>query len=387
MFHASRIGVTSKMSRPTKATINLSALRHNLQLARDLTVGKVIGVIKADAYGHGVIPVAQVLEEQKVDCLAVACIEEAIILREAGIKSPILMLEGFYGADELPVMEHYQLSAVVQQEEQITILQQWKGKPFDIWLKVDTGMHRIGFLPEEFPTAYQALQQCESVRRVVLMTHFSSADEPDKSKTQKQIELFNNTIAGYQEETCLCNSAGVLHWPAAYGDWVRPGLMLYGSSPFTGPHPQADKLQPAMELTSRIFAIRDFDAGTPIGYSETYITDRPSKVGVVAMGYADGYPRHAPSGTPVLVNGQRTRILGRVSMDMISIDLTHLPNTQIGDPVTLWGRGLPATEVAHHAGTISYELFCNLKRVPVHYLGEAEASAEPQEQSVTIAPA
>lgn len=373
------------MSRPTKATINLSALRHNLQFARSLTGTKAIGVIKADAYGHGSIPIAQVLEEQKIECLAVACIEEAIVLREAGVQSPILLLEGFYGANELPIMERYDLHAVIQQQEQIDILNQWKGKPFKIWLKIDTGMHRIGFLPSEFPAAYKKLKASSKVSQIVLMTHFACADEPGKSATPEQIALFAKTIAGKTEETCSNNSAGILHWPEANGDWVRPGLLLYGSSPFTTAHPLTDELKPVMEVTSQIFAIRKLDAGVPIGYGQTYVTDRPCTVGVVAMGYADGYPRSAPSGSPVLVNGQRTRILGRISMDMMTIDLTHLPNTQIGNTVTLWGNDLTATEVAHHAGTISYELFCNLKRVPIHYLGEAGRETErKQNQLVTI---
>ncbi|MTI13570.1 alanine racemase [Sansalvadorimonas verongulae] len=375
------------MSRPTKATINLSALRHNLQFARSITGTKVIGVIKADAYGHGSIPIAQVLEEQKIECLAVACIEEAIVLREAGVQSPILLLEGFYGAAELPIMEHYDLFAVIQQQEQIDILNQWKGKPFKVWLKIDTGMHRIGFLPSEFPSAYKQLKESENVSQIVLMTHFACADEPEKPTTIDQIDLFAQTIEGKAEETCSSNSAGILHWPEANGNWVRPGLLLYGSSPFTTPHPLADRLKPVMEVTSQIFAIRKLGAGVPIGYGQTYVTDHPCTVGVVAMGYADGYPRHAPSGSPVLVNGQRTRILGRISMDMMTIDLTHLPNTKIGDTVMLWGDNLPATEVAHHAGTISYELFCNLKRVPIHYLGEAVSESEQTKyQPVSISP-
>ncbi|CAM3766649.1 alanine racemase [Parendozoicomonas haliclonae] len=360
------------MSRPIQATINFSSLRKNLQLVRELTGKKVIGVIKADAYGHGAIPVARVLEEQKVDCLAVACIEEAINLREGGIQSPILLLEGFFSEEELPQIEQYQLSTVIRQTEQIDILSRWKGKPFDVWLKIDTGMHRIGFLPHEFSEAYRRLKECPSVRNVVLMTHFSSADEPEKPKTLQQINLFNSLTEGYAEETCMCNSAGIMQWPAAHGDWVRPGVMLYGSSPFIEPHPLDNRLEPVMELTSQIFSIHNLPAGAPIGYGETFITDRPMRIGVVATGYADGYPRHAPSGTPVLVNGQRTRLVGRISMDMLSIDLSHLPNAGIGDTVTLWGKGLPATEVAHHAGTISYELLCNLKRARIKYIDTAE---------------
>ncbi|MCL6269764.1 alanine racemase [Sansalvadorimonas sp. 2012CJ34-2] len=364
------------MSRPAKATINLSALRHNLSFARSLAGNKVIGVIKADAYGHGAIPIAQVLQEEQIDCLAVACIEEAIVLREAGIKTPLLLLEGFYGSDELPLMEYYNLSAVIQQKEQIEILQKWSGKPFDIWLKLDTGMHRIGFLPEEYKPAYTQLRNCPNVNRIILMTHFACADESENDYTQQQIDIFRQTTKNFTEETCLCNSAGVMHWPQAHGDWIRPGLMMLGSSPFNGPHEHDHQLQPVMELTSQIFAIRKLNAGVPISYGATYVTDRPTTVGVVAMGYADGYPRHAPSGGPVLVNGQRTRVLGRISMDMMTVDLNPIPEAKIGDTVTLWGKGLPATEVAHHAGTISYELFCNLKRVPIQYVGRSNAKSE-----------
>ncbi len=356
------------MSRPTKATINLSALRHNLRFTRQLTGKKVVGVVKADAYGHGAIPISQTLEDEQIDSLAVSCIEEAIMLRESGIRCPILLLEGFYSSDELPEIEHYNLTTVIQQPEQIEMLLKWQGSPLSIWLKLDTGMHRIGFLPEEMEPAYKTLWASGKVKDMVLMTHFSCADEPEKSATIKQIKTFQTSIAHHSEQTCLSNSAAVLHWPEAYGDWVRPGLLLYGSSPFTEPHPQADKLRPVMELTSQVFAIRHLEAGMPIGYGQTYVTDRPCIVGVVAVGYGDGYPRHAPSGSPVLVNGQRTRILGRISMDMMSVDLTHLPNAKVGDTVTLWGGALPATEVAHHAGTISYEILCNLKRVPVHYV-------------------
>ncbi len=372
LFHASRIGVTSQMSRPALATINLAALRKNLQLIRELTPAKVIGVIKADAYGHGAIPVARVLEEERVDCLAVACIEEAITLREEGIKSPILMLEGFFNADELPLMAHHKLSTVVQQQEQIEALQHWQGEPFDIWLKIDTGMHRIGFLPEDFPHAYSQLERCTSVNRIVLMTHFSSADEPHQPKTSAQITLFKALTKGYEAETCLCNSAGIMQWPDAHGDWVRPGLALYGSSPFVEGHPLDKRLQPVMELTSQLIAIKELPAGVPVGYGETYITEKPCRVGITAVGYADGYPRHAQNGTPVLVNGIRCPIIGRISMDMLAVDISDLPTPHVGDKVTLWGQDLPATDIANYANTVSYEMFCNIKRVLFRYVDEAE---------------
>ena len=357
------------MSRPIKATINLFALRKNFQLIRKLTTAKVIGVIKADAYGHGAIPIARVLEEENVDCLAVACIEEAIELREGNIKSPILILEGFFFASELALVAQHNLSIVVQQQEQLEAVLRWQGQPLNIWLKIDTGMHRIGFLPDQFTTVYSQLKACRKVNSIVLMTHFSSADEPNQSKTQNQIDLFHSLTAEYKEERCLCNSAGVMEWPDAHGDWVRPGLILYGTSPFIEGHPLDDKLEPIMEFTSQIFAIKELPAGVPIGYSEAYVTEAPCRIGVVAAGYADGYPRHAPNGTPVLVNGHRSHIVGRVSMDMMTIDITHLPDAKIGDTVTLWGKHLSATEVAQHAGTISYEMFCNMKRATVEYIG------------------
>lgn len=357
------------MSRPGQAVINLHALKNNLAFARQISGRKVVGVIKANAYGHGALTIARVLESEHIDALAVACIEEACELRHSGIQTPILLLEGFFSTDELPMIEQYNLSVVVHHQEQIDMLLAHPSQqPLDIWLKLDSGMHRIGFSPQDYLNVYQTLRDSAKVRSIVFMTHFSCADDLDSDYTRQQLILFQKTTSGLLGETSLCNSPGVLGWPQAHGDWIRPGLMLYGVSPFNVTHPKADQLKPVMELSSELIVIHDLPTNMPIGYNAGYITRRPTRSGVVAIGYADGYPRHAPNGAPVIINGQRTRIIGKVSMDMISIDLTEIPEAKIGDKVTLWGAELSAAEVAQHAGTIPYELFCNTKRVKISYI-------------------
>ena len=357
------------MSRPTQVTINLQALRYNLAFARRLSNSKVVGVIKANAYGHGALAIARVLASEQTDCLAVTCTEEALELRHGNISSPILLLEGFYSADELSLVEKYQLTTVIQQQRQIDMLLAYPVKqPLNIWLKLDSGMHRIGFLPQDFLAAYQTLTQSGKVRDIVFMTHFACADDLDSDYTCRQLSRFRRITARLKGETSLCNSSGILGWPEAHGDWIRPGLMLYGASPFSTSHPHARQLQPVMEFSSSIIAIRDLPAGVPVGYGATFITTRPTRAGVLSVGYADGYPRHSPGGTPVVVNGKRARIMGRISMDMMTVDLTDVPDAKINDKVILWGAGLPAAEVAQRAGTIPYELFCNIKRVKIRYI-------------------
>lgn len=370
------------MSRPAQAVINLQALKDNLAFARRLSGRKVVGVIKANAYGHGALAIARVLESEQIDSLAVACIEEALALRHNGIQAPILLLEGFFSNDELPLIEQYNLSIVVQNQAQIDRLLAYPNQqPMDIWLKLDSGMHRVGFFSQDYLAAYQTLKNSGKVRRIILMTHFACADDLDSDSTRQQLTLFQKTTAGLSDETSLCNSSGVLGWPQAYGDWIRPGLMLYGASPFNTSHPNANPLKPMMELSSRLIAIRNLPAGASVGYSATYTTNRPTRSGVVAIGYADGYPRHAPSGTPVIVNGKHARIMGNISMDMMTIDLTDIPEAKIGDKVTLWGAELSVEKVAQHAGTIPYELLCNMKRVEVSYIDTLETSL-----STTTAP-
>ena len=355
--------------RPARALIDLSALRHNYRLAKSLSGTRALAVIKANAYGHGALECAAALNDE-ADGFAVAAIEEALALRQAGHRQPIVLLEGWFEASELELICQHDLWPVVHHHGQLQDLQAANlRKPLHIWLKLDSGMHRTGFAPEEYPLIWRQLSSSNQVASLTSITHFSRADEPDTGRTEQQLDAFRKATEGLNAPSSLCNSAGVMAWPQAYGDWVRPGIMLYGSSPFDFKQPQAAALKPVMQLDSRIIAVHQIDSGEPIGYGSRFITERPTRVGVVAMGYADGYPRHAADGTPVLVDGQRTRLVGRVCMDMLTVDLTDLPHTGLGSHVRLWGTGLDAGEVAAHAGSISYQLFCNLHRVQRHYQG------------------
>ncbi|MFA5677811.1 MAG: alanine racemase [Pseudomonas sp.] len=354
--------------RPARALIDLSALRHNYRLAKSLTGCRALAVVKANAYGHGALECAAALADE-ADGFAVSAIEEALELREAGHRQPIVLLEGWFEASELELICRHDLWPVIHHHGQLQDLQQANLlKPLHAWLKLDSGMHRTGFSPAEYPQVWQQLQTSGKVASLTSITHFARADEPETGRTEQQLEAFHAATRALQGSVSLCNSAGVLAWPQAHGDWARPGIMLYGSSPFGFTQPQASELQPVMQLDSRIIAVHQVPAGEPIGYGSRFMTHRPSRIGLVAMGYADGYPRHAPDGTPVLVDGQRTTLAGRVSMDMLTVDLTDLPGSGLGSHVRLWGKGLDAGEVAHCAGTISYQLFCNLNRVPRDYL-------------------
>ncbi|WP_040260301.1 alanine racemase [Pseudomonas massiliensis] len=353
--------------RPARALVDLQAFRDNYRLARELSGARALAVIKADAYGHGAVRCATALAEE-ADGFAVACIEEALELRAAGIQAPILLLEGFFEAAELALIVEHRLWCVAHALWQVEAIEQASlDAPLTVWLKLDSGMHRVGLHPADYAQAYQRLLASGKVAKVVLMSHFSSADELDNPRSQEQVTQFLSASEGLAAEVSLRNSPALLGWPKVPGDWVRPGIMLYGASPFEHPQPQADRLQPVMTLSSRIISVRELPAGEPVGYGQTFVTDRSMRIGVVAMGYADGYPRHAPTGTPVRVAGRRSRLLGRVSMDMLCIDLTDVPEASLGSEVELWGRHVLATEVAAAAETIPYELFCNLKRVPRVY--------------------
>jgi len=353
--------------RPARALIDLAALRHNYQLAREATGARALAVIKADAYGHGAVRCAEALGEL-ADGFAVACIEEALELREAGVSAPILLLEGFFVAAELALIERHRLWCVVHAEWQIEAIEQARlSAPLTIWLKMDSGMHRVGIAPQDYLAAHRRLQASGKVGKLVLMSHFARADELDCPRSREQVEIFQAARAELQAEVSLRNSPAILGWPSIPSDWVRPGIMLYGATPFAQPHPLAGCLQPVMTLESKIISVRELPAGEPVGYAARFVAERPTRVGVVAMGYADGYPRHAPTGTPVAVDGRLTRIIGRVSMDMLTVDLTDLPQTGLGSRVELWGRQVLASTVAEHAQTIPYQIFCNLKRVPRLY--------------------
>jgi alanine racemase len=355
--------------RPARALIDLNALRHNYQLAREVSGARALAVIKADAYGHGAVRCAQALEEQ-ADGFAVACIEEALALREAGIRGPILLLEGFFEADELPLIEQHELWCVVHSLWQLEAIERSNvSTPLTVWLKMDSGMHRVGLHPGDYPAAYQRLLASGKVAKIVLMSHFARADELDCPRSDEQLAVFQQARQGIVAEVSLRNSPAVLGWPNVPSDWVRPGIMLYGATPFEQAQAVAARLQPVMTLESKIISVRELPAGEPVGYGARFVSERPTRVGVVAMGYADGYPRHAPTGTPVAVDGQLTRLIGRVSMDMLTVDLTDLPQAGLGSRVELWGKQVLASDVAARADSIPYQLFCNLRRAPLLYLG------------------
>ncbi|MDE2310669.1 MAG: alanine racemase [Betaproteobacteria bacterium] len=356
------------MPRPIQARIDLSALEHNLQLVRRATSARIMAVIKAAAYGHGLLRTAEALSA--ADGFALLDINEAVQLREAGFRQTILLLEGFFTPDDLPLAAEYDLACVIHSPHQVAMLDNFprRGR-LQVWLKVNSGMNRLGFAPREVTAVMEKLKAHPAVRDITLMTHFSHADEA--AGVVAQLEVFNALAAPYRMARSLANSAALLRYPATHADWVRPGIMLYGASPFAqgegGQHSaQQLGLRPVMTLRSEIISVRELNAGEHIGYGGMFRAEAQMRVGVVACGYADGYPRHAPTGTPVLVKGRRTRTLGRVSMDMLSVDLSALPDADVGSGVTLWGAGLPVEEVARAAGTISYELLCALTtRVPV----------------------
>jgi alanine racemase len=351
------------MPRPIAARIDLSALEHNLQVARRSSSARVMAVIKADAYGHGLLRCAEAL--RAADGFAVLDIGDALRLRAAGFRQAILMLEGCFAPNDLPLMVEHDLACVIHSPQQLAMLDTCMNrKALSIWLKVNTGMNRLGFAPHDVPAAMEKLKSHPAMRDITLMTHFASADgEPGVSA---ELERFNQVAAPYRVARSLANSAALLRHLLTHGDWVRPGIMLYGASPFEEISAEKFKLKPVMTLTSEIIAAHELRAGECIGYGASFCANTTMRIGTVACGYADGYPRHAPTGTPVLVNGQRTRLLGRVSMDMLCVDLDNIPQAGVGSPVTLWGEGLPVDEVARAAGTISYELLCALAaRVPV----------------------
>ncbi|XLY88461.1 alanine racemase [Ectopseudomonas mendocina] len=355
--------------RPARALIDLDALRHNYQLARELSGARALAVVKADAYGHGAVRCAQALESE-ADGFAVACIEEALALREAGIRAPILLLEGFFEAAELALIDQHDLWCVIHAQWQIEAIEQAQvGRPLTLWLKLDSGMHRVGLHPSEYQQVYRRLLASGKVSKIVLMSHFARADEPECGRTAEQLAVFQQAREGLAAEVSLRNSPAVLGWPQVPSDWVRPGIMLYGATPFEQAQEQAARLLPVMTLESKVISVRELPAGEPVGYGARFVSERPTRVGVVAMGYADGYPRHAPTGTPVMVDGQPTRLIGRVSMDMLTVDLTDLPQAGLGSRVELWGKQVLASDVAMAADSIPYQIFCNLRRVPLLYLG------------------
>lgn len=346
------------MARPNQARLNLAALRNNLAVAKALAPqSRAMAVVKANAYGHGALVMAKELAPL-TDALAVACIEEAVALRDGGVETPILLLQGVFEAKEIELATQCDFWVMVNNEQQLHWLEEATVKqPVTCWLKIDTGMHRLGLAPEQAVRSYQRLRACAQVRQdIVLSTHFACADDVQSDLTTRQLDEFLQACEGLGGERSAANSAGVLAWPTTHCDWIRPGYMLYGNSPMAEEHPNAKGLQPVMTLVSAVTALRQVAPGETVGYGATWQAQRPTRIATVTIGYGDGYPRLAPTGTPVLVNGQRATLAGRVSMDMITVDVTDLPEVSIGDEVILWGEGLPLSEVASHASTIGYEL-------------------------------
>jgi len=354
------------MPRPIAAHIDLSALRHNLGVARRCApASRLFAVVKANAYGHGIARVGRVLAEAGVDGFALLELEAAIALREAGYLQRIVLLEGFFDAGELALLAAHRIGTVVHHAAQIALLREAPaGAKLDVLLKLNSGMNRLGFRDAEFRAALDGLQSCAGVGERTLMTHFANAD--DARGVAWQMEAFERAAAGIELPRTLANSAAILRYPQTHADWVRPGVMLYGATPFADVSAAQLGLRPVMTLASRIIGVQQLKAGDTVGYGGTFRAERAMRIGVVACGYADGYPRHAPNGTPVLVGDTLTTTVGRVSMDMLCVDITHLPQAQPGTRAILWGEGNPVDDVAMAAGTVGYELLCALAaRVPV----------------------
>ena len=350
--------------RPIRARIDSDALRHNLGTARRRAPrSRICAVVKANAYGHGLARAARALAA--AEGLALIELEAALELRRSGEKRPILLLQGFFSPEELEPIAAHDLTTVVHDAEQLAMLERARlPKRIAVVAKLNTGMNRLGFPAEDLRGVLDRLRDCPGAHAIALMTQFADAD--GKRGVRWQLERFDAATAGVDLPKSVANSAALLRYPEARKDWVRPGIMLYGCSPF--PDESAEKLglKPAMTLTSELIAVRELRPGDSVGYGGTYAASGAMRIGVVACGYADGYPRHAPTGTPVLVAGKRTRTVGRVAMDTLFADLTGIPEAAVGSPATLWGEGLPADEVAASAGTVSYELLCAIsQRVPV----------------------
>jgi alanine racemase len=350
------------MPRPIRASLSAGALAHNLRVARrHAGTAKVWAVIKANAYGHGIERAARAFDA--ADGFAVLDFQEALRLRAAKVGKPILMLEGVFQPQDVELLVKYGLTPVIHHPGQVELLR-GAAAPLDVYVKVNSGMNRLGFTLDNLRAAIHGLQETGRVREMTLMTHFADAD--GASGVRAQLEWFEELTQDIPGPRSLANSAALIRFPETRADWVRPGIMLYGCSPFADQTAQALGLMPAMTLTSELIATQQLQAGERIGYGFSYEAAAEMTVGIVACGYADGYPRHAGAGTPVLVDGRRARIVGRVSMDMITVDISDIEPAGVGSPVTLWGEGLSADEVAAAAGTVSYELLCALApRVPV----------------------
>ena len=350
------------MARATTARIHMDALRHNLARIRSAAPGaKVMAVVKADGYGHGLERVAQALAG--ADAFGVAALSDAQRLRAAGFSQSIVLLSGFDEANDLAQLRQLSVATVVHHPFQLELLAADSGSPISVWLKMDSGMHRLGFPPERFAEVYRRLQAMPNIADdIVCMSHFASSDEPDNPQTPRQLACFDGALPPDASICSLANSAAVLEWPASHRHWLRAGGALYGLSVATGMTGSDFGLKPAMTLSTRLISIQQVAAGERVGYAGAYVCPEDMPIGVAAIGYGDGYPRNIRSGTPALLNGLRVPIIGRVSMDLMTVDLRGQPHAAVGDELTLWGEGLPVEEIAEAAGTISYELTCSITR-------------------------
>lgn len=364
--------------KPAIATINSAALRHNIQLIKSFAPNqKLLAMIKANAYGQGLLPAAHILADQ-VDGFGVARLREALEIQETGYTGKILLVEGFFDREELLKTLSRRFDSVIHCYEQLELLEQvakeweeeqqkgfWKRKtkiyfPINVWLKIDTGMHRLGVHPEQVDEFYQRLKKCPLVESISFVSHFSRADELNCGYTEKQISTFEQATQAYPKHArSIAASSGILYWKQAHYEWVRPGIIMHGISPHYDPIIHLG-FQPVMTLSSSLIAVRTHKAGEPVGYGGTWVSPKNTKLGVIAMGYGDGYPRNAPEGTPVLINGRKVPIVGRVSMDMLTVDLGADSQDKVGDEAIFWGKDLLIEEVAKHIGVISYELITKL---------------------------
>jgi alanine racemase len=350
--------------RPIQATISHSALAHNLGVAKQHAPNaKIMSVVKANAYGHGLINAAQGLSA--TDGFAVLGLNEAIDLREAGFEQTILLLEGVFRSDEVKLAAGFGIDIVVHSAPQIEMLERAElARKLNIHLKMNTGMNRLGFAPNAYLSAFERLKACNNVADITLMTHFATADED--AGIAQALKCFQDTTQDLQQPQSLANSAAILRHKEAHADWVRPGIMLYGATPVSGTPAAGYNLKPVMRFTSEIIAVQTLEKGDSVGYGNRFTATQKTRVGIVACGYADGYPRHAPNNTPIAVAGKVTKTLGRVSMDMLFCDLTDVPDANIGAPVELWGNIVPVDTVAEASSTVGYELLCAISpRVPM----------------------
>jgi len=350
------------MTRPARVVIDLEAVQSNLQTVKRYAPDqKIMAIIKADAYGHGLERIAKQLNE--ADAFGVACLEEAVRLRDAGFTKSIILLEGFFSEEELNRLSDLDIQTVIHQTNQLEMIEKLPvEKAVTVWLKIDTGMHRLGFDLDLVQSVYSRLKQSNGAKdEIRLMTHFASAQERDPNSVETQLKNFSEVIGGLKGEHCLANSSAIMEWPDSHGDWIRPGLMLYGVSPFADRTAEDLGLEPVMSLQSELISVKQAKKGEKVGYGGTWKCPEDMLIGVVAMGYGDGYPRHAQPGTPMLINSDVAHLIGRPSMDMLTVDLRKCPKAKIGDNVILWGRELPVEEIAHCAETIPYELLCGMR--------------------------